>query len=1190
MSEAFTEPEPETTVDEIRSEIEDFVHDLSDRPLSTQKMEALLAGQEENIQSEDLGMKPERHVEEHLIYPLMEACGLEYDPEAFGQRGGHTVWPDFKLTNISPTTIGENKKYNNAGEGVSEIKDYLDRKSIDSDYGVVTDGFEWRIFKIELGGDFTKFPEVVDPSINLRDAILQIARDLGALGSAGISDVDVEEELERFIEIFDKEFLEKLVSQTAPKQIRDDRKRDVEAFYDLYIELLFGEGDDYDYETSLLEDIEAPEGADDKDKRLFSVTLMNRLLFVKFLEAREVINPGLLVSLTEFYEENSEHITGTLYSSQIKPLFYDLFNSEDHREKHQKGIFADVPYLNGGLFRANIDNEKEFDVADRTLPDVITDLIEGSKLELEGEGYDPAIIGSVFEKTINHIEEERPTESEQESSGQKNKGAYYTPTDVTEIVVESAVDPKVRDELIDVFTERFGDDEGEKEQIDSYLNQLSLSEILLKIEDNDESVLAPGSDQIRVDFGDDESLETASERLTTMKILDPACGSGHFLTAAMDEVYRALLSLYRGRHGGDDPEPERKYEIKRNLALHGIYGLDADRIATEIAKLRVWLKIVEDNSWEPSFDPLPNIDINIRDANSLIGLPIQGVTTAGLDIASIYDDIDDILDLREEYKYEDRGDKSEIERLEEEVRPVLDNAFVNQLKDTYKETPDDNERVIELLNSIEGPLHEKIVEIQLKPEPRRSIRDDEKAELREIGFNPYTKSASLDVKDREREIRDSGESNPKEVLIGEITEYLEDGWDCTRIERRPVSYDIDEDNMFGKPGHWIAEFPEARPKENGRRPTVEFDVIIGNPPYGDILKPSEEVVTNTYQTAGEDVVALFLERQLSLLAEDGYIGNVASLKITFKDSMDTLHDVFREKLDTTTISCFAKRPSCVFEGVEVRIAIVSGRKVDREYDDEPPENIETSEFIRFDDEIDRDERLRNVTHAPVDGYILRQNGIGRDGNHVALPKIGTDRIEGIMQKLKEKEREDLIRQRSVDYETENVIWRREGQDYFVNPMMEELYDAREVKPFYFDTELESLAAFISVGSSLFYVYWCVYGDMYHLNLSHVRCFPLPPLEDLREHEDEIREVANELWEEMKTGFDPNSEEFDYEPMKPIIDRADEVMGPIYGLSDDEIEFLQQYHTEYGRHGPDDYSLDEFDSSEAEDVEVEAEDD
>lgn len=134
-----------------------------------------------------------------------------------------------------------------------------------------------------------------------------------------------------------------------------------------------------------------------------------------------------------------------------------------------------------------------------------------------------------------------------------------------------------------------------------------------------------------------------------------------------------------------------------------------------------------------------------------------------------------------------------------------------------------------------------------------------------------------------------------------------------------------------------------------------------------------------------------------------------------------------------------------------------------------------------------------------------------------------------------------------------------------------MYNAREVKPFYFETELEARTAFLAVSSSVFYLYWCAYGDQFHLNLGEVRAFPLPNEDEMESRRDEIMDISDRLWAKMDEGFnhdDENDNTFhNYPEQKPIIEEADAVLGDLYGLSDDEIEFVQGYHSEYGRHGP-----------------------
>lgn len=983
---------------------------------------------------------------------------------------------------------------------------------------------------------------------------MAVARGIEVVSSTGITDVNVDEVLSAFMAVFDRQTLQTLLSQTAPKELRDERKRDVEAFYELYIELLFGESDEYDYETSLMDDIRSPREATKQDERLFGITLMNRLLFIKFLESRDVLEDGFLRERVEHYEQREHLFAGNLYETQIKPLFYKLLNTEvsEREPKYRSGWFADVPYLNGGLFRENIPNESDYSVIDRILPTVISDLIEGSRLELNGAGFDPAILGSVFEKTITHIEQERD---------QKDTGAYYTPNDVTEIISQNAIDPKIRNVLVETFIEAVPQDDEQAMVIRRQLEGMTLTEILEAIEEG------------RSWFANPDAIEEAIDQLAQLKVLDPACGSGHFLTSAMDEVYRVQLSLQRGLSHSDTIDAETRYTLKRDLALAGIYGVDADRIAAEIAKLRVWLKIVEDNGWSPEFGKLPNIDVNIIDGNTLIGFPILGETNLSLDFTEVEDEIEEILALRRQYKNEEMEDRTEIERLEKEIRPVLNSVYVDQLNYTVESTFDDPADFRGFCRSIEDQqLYKKLLSIKVERADGEALSERDKAQLGEIGFDwdewrDTNRSARLDVEERERTLRQGDYPNPQGTLTEELCALLSDGFVFSKVERRPITADFDD--IFGVPFHWAAEFPEANSVDNGTL-GVDFDIIVGNPPYGDILSDSEDALTATYRTAGEDVAAMFVERQLQLVAEEGYFGNVTTLKLAYKASMNTIQTVIKEKLELTRWACFAKRPSKVFEGAEVRVAILNGKKVSSDGSGE----IRTSEFIRFDNDMDRDTRFRNITYRDIEGYVLHKDGIDGNGRHVAIPKIGLEHVENILQKLKQKNL--LIGDRELESETEHVIWRREGMDYFTNPMLAELYDAREVKPFYFSSENESRAAFLAISSSIFYVYWCSYGDMFHLNLSEIRAFPFPRLEEIESYEKQIMDISDRLWDTMTDGFNPSTNNFDnYERQKPFIEEADKVIGELYGLTEEEITFVQNYHSEYGRHGPDDSQISEY---------------
>ncbi len=113
------------------------------------------------------------------------------------------------------------------------------------------------------------------------------------------------------------------------------------------------------------------------------------------------------------------------------------------------------------------------------------------------------------------------------------------------------------------------------------------------------------TDKFRQDFGD--KIVTA---LTTLKILDPACGSGAFPMGVLQKLTEIIHTL----------QPEKTlYEIKLQILQNCIYGVDIMPIATEISRLRCWLSLVVDEDKEHP-KPLPNLEFKFVCANSLVGI------------------------------------------------------------------------------------------------------------------------------------------------------------------------------------------------------------------------------------------------------------------------------------------------------------------------------------------------------------------------------------------------------------------------------------------------------------------------------------------------------------------------------------------------------------------------------------------
>lgn len=746
----------------VRETVSSFIGELWDR-LDDHTFEEVLVGHESSLVSDDLGQKPETFAEDELIFPLLDACDLawtrqiyEGDADDEDDLATRVSWPDLGISNIEEGILGEAKPLNNVGEATSDVVEYLDRISVSEDYGVATDGIEWQILKRDLSGDVGRVRHV--KTIDLRPLLLGVASAEGYFNSDelhgveyDIGDVDIEVEAAAFADVFTRDALERFLSVEAPQALRDERKRDVDEFYDLYIELLFGDGEDYNYDSCLMDDIVAPSGNDveESDRREFAVTLVNRLLFIKFLEDRRVIPRETLLDRVRYYENNADDILQPFYDSQLKPLFYDLFNTprDERPPQLQSGWPAEIHYLNGGLFRPAVENEKDYSVRGETLTRVIRDLIEGSDIGDEEGTIDPAVLGSVFERTINYLGGEIGT--------QKDKGAYYTPGDVTEKITAETVRERIHDELVDVYAEAYS------EPVRDRMNDIELSEMLRRIEEGEGW------------FGDSSDTETAYERVGDLSIIDPACGSGHFLTTAMDEVQRVRESLLRGLQHADEIDLETRFESKREIALNCIYGVDVEPVAVEIGRLRVWLKIV-DEGWRPSFGRLPNIELNIVSGNSLVGLPVHATGQTAVDV---YDDrVDDLIDLREDYKSDDGVSKEDVQEALSDLRDGLNDEYLKRLTHTFDDEVTTVENLNEIFAAIGGStLHPKIESVKIVRADGDALSEDDIDRLDDVGCTTYTNSARLYLERRHDNLRDDGTGTvPNAEARATIEEDLRD--------------------------------------------------------------------------------------------------------------------------------------------------------------------------------------------------------------------------------------------------------------------------------------------------------------------------------------------------------------------------------------------------------------------------------
>ncbi|CDK39652.1 Eco57I restriction-modification methylase domain-containing protein [Halorubrum sp. AJ67] len=638
-------------------------------------------------------LDPEPLTQDRVIEPLLEVLGYsDYGAEAgdFSSTRGEQADYAVSLRDVDSVDSSRllieaeplKKRMEDRGHGVDQVKSWLSKREFESDFGFATDGLRW----IFIRYDADSYTHTTVADVDIQPVFLTLFENQTG-PSVAPTDAVPEEERElvaELIQTFDFDNFRSIIDD-AQEVLKEKQEAITDEFYDDYIRYVFGvdEGD-VDGERrarSLVGDgVIPPDEADGDDTRLFSVELMNRLIFIKFLEDKRIVRPDLLRTIVDTYEDGV--YPQTMYKSFFDPLFYDVMNvKSDERESHVDDIelYSDIPYLNGGLFRPELSadsdvDERGFNVRDSVLESIIN-LLERYQFSVDGgpADIDPSVLGSVFEKTINYLTTD---------AGDQNAdlGAYYTPKEITRFSAEQTVRPALKDRFSEILVEDRGWPEAEIEQYDT----------LYELIDG----LAPSTDLITTLLDDVDELY----------VVDPSMGSGHFLTSVVEEITNIRMELWATLE-----ESPPRHRVKKTTVQSNIYGVDIMEPAVEIGKLRLWLSIVSELE-EEDVDKLsterlalPNIAFNVRQGNSLIGyVGFPEETDDGLatferwtedSVRSRYEDVIEEIELHEElnaFPEEAEQHRQNALSLLREYREDLDEEILADFRDIVDGVTDDD--------------------------------------------------------------------------------------------------------------------------------------------------------------------------------------------------------------------------------------------------------------------------------------------------------------------------------------------------------------------------------------------------------------------------------------------------------------------------------------------------------------------
>jgi predicted type IV restriction endonuclease len=164
----------DAAVSDLRTVVENFLEELAARNLPADRLGDIIEG-DAGFDGTDLRQFPERFVEDHLIWPVLEVLGYAVTPRPDSRGQTQEEYPDFRVDNLPARIIGENKSVNDIETAKTELLEYLDTTRYE--YGIATDGFQWGVYELaETDGRSLALEPVVEPQ-NLKQVVQYLARE-----------------------------------------------------------------------------------------------------------------------------------------------------------------------------------------------------------------------------------------------------------------------------------------------------------------------------------------------------------------------------------------------------------------------------------------------------------------------------------------------------------------------------------------------------------------------------------------------------------------------------------------------------------------------------------------------------------------------------------------------------------------------------------------------------------------------------------------------------------------------------------------------------------------------------------------------------------------------------------------------------------------------------------------------------
>ncbi|EAH6292611.1 DUF7149 domain-containing protein [Campylobacter lari] len=799
----------------------------------------------------------------------------------------------------------------------------------------------------------------------------------------------------------------------------------------------------------------------------FIILWLNRILFLKLIESNLVrFNDDKTLKFLN-YEKIPNFTT-------LSHLFFDILAKEKHTRAQSK--FSYLPYLNSSLFEkqaiekttleiATLENDALLEYHPHTqlkddkgkskkgkvgLLEYLFEFLDSfdfgadeqsEELIKQKELINSSVLGNVFEKLNGYKE-----------------GSFYTPSFITSYMCKANIEKVVLDKFNHTFK----------------LNATKLSELRTQLR------------QEKI------SQEQKLALLNSIRICDPAVGSGHFLVSALNAMLMVhyelglfeedfYLSVQNDEilvqnHKGQFLEYKRPdfdkdkthlcqkelFERKKDIIENNLFGVDINPNSCEITKLRLWIELLKHSFYE-SFDDtnyhdlktLPNIDINIKCGNSLISY--FEIHKSLSHYPNIKERMDKYKRIVKDYKEGFYTDKTFIAK---EIKNLKESFKNFCLKDKFA-------KEIKQLTNGANEYSKKYGDF---------LAQDEKDENFRAFFSKNMFEFDFDESEAKKEFK----------KLKKLYESI---------------FDLESANPF----EWRFEFSEVLDEGGSFQ---GFDLIIGNPPY---IKENDnkEIFANTknlrtYQ-GKMDIWYHFVGRGLDILKENGILSFIATNNWTTNSGAKKLRNVILEECQILNLVDFSS--FMVFDSASIQTMIMQFQKT------KPPKNYEfnfaklTTQSPSYEDVLDILENIKSPNNEILNINFKPKNFIDKTLNFI---KNDYEEIFEKIQKYGKFYLDDKEVAQGIVYPQENVNKKSLeilGKNFYIGQGIQKLTDGEVEKLNLLKNEKNLLKPIFESNSVEKYYtkkdndFWVIYTNSSFKNPNSMDNYP-----NLKKHLDKFKKV------------------------------------------------------------------------------------